>query len=376
VLAELSTATTAALAALLPSGAQVGNPVDLTFRAGPHEYEHALRLVLADSGVDQALVLYAPPLWPGSHALARGVAAAASEVGSKPVVASFCADRSTTFDAGGGRCIPNFTFPDAAAYAMGRATAYGAWRAEPEGSLPELADVDLDAARSVVAAAFDDAPEGRDLSIAETLALLDAASMPVLPGRLASTPEDAVAAARELGFPVALKATGLEHLAKTESGGLALDLHGEAEVAAAFVRMHEHLGGAMEPALVQCMTEPGTDLRLRIGQDPVVGTMAALGPGGAGNEAAPDAAVRIVPLTDLTTTKLAEAAMTAALDAKQREAVELVLLRLSVLADAVPELAELVLNPVIVNDTGVWVSNARGRVAPWQRDPTPSVRRL
>jgi hypothetical protein len=64
------------------------------------------------------------------------------------------------------------------------------------------------------------------------------------------------------------------------------------------------------------------------------------------------------------------------LDPAQRSAVELVLLRLSALADAVPELVELVLNPVIVNDTGVWVTNARARVAPWQRDLTPSVRRL
>jgi acyl-CoA synthetase (NDP forming)/RimJ/RimL family protein N-acetyltransferase len=376
VLAELSTATKAALSALLPKGARVANPVDLTHLAGAHEYEHALRLVLSDNAVDQALVLYAPPLWPGSRDVARGIVAAASEIGTKTVVASFCADPSATFDAGGGRPIPNFTFPDAAAYALGRATDYGAWRSEPAGAVPDLADVHRDAARAIVERALDDAPEGRRLSMEETLALLDAAALPVLDGRLVCTADGAVAAAHELGLPVALKATGLEHLAKTEAGGLALDLHDDTEVAHAFERMHAHLGTAMEPGLVQRMTDPGVDLRLRIGQDPVVGTIAAIGPGGAGNEAAPDTAVRIAPLTDLTASRLAAVAVTDDLDPAQRSAVELVLLRLSALADAVPELVELVLNPVIVNDTGVWVTNARARVAPWQRDLTPSVRRL
>jgi acyl-CoA synthetase (NDP forming)/RimJ/RimL family protein N-acetyltransferase len=375
-LAELSPATTSALAALLPPGARVGNPVDLTYRAGAHEYEHALRLVLADSAVHQALVLYAPPLWPGSHEVARGIATAASELGAKPVVASFCADRSAMFDAGGGRSIPNFTFPDAAAYAMGRATDYGAWRAEPEGAAPAFSDVDLDAVRAVVAAVLEEDLRGRPLTMAETMAILDAIGLPMLDGRLACTAESAVVAANELGLPVALKATGLAHLAKTEAGGLALDLYGEAEIAAAFERMHEHLGTAMEPALVQRMTDPGIDLRLRLGQDPVVGTMAAIGPGGAGNESAPDSAVRILPLTDLTAARLAAASVTAELDAGQRAEVERALLRLSVLGDAVPELTELVLNPVIANRSGVWVTNARAVVAPWDRDPTPSVRRL
>jgi acyl-CoA synthetase (NDP forming)/RimJ/RimL family protein N-acetyltransferase len=375
-LAELSPATTSALAALLPPGARVGNPVDLTYRAGAHEYEHALRLVLADSGVHPAGVLSAPPLGPGSHVVARGIATAASELGAKPVVASFCADRSAMFDAGGGRSIPNFTFPDAAAYAMGRATDYGAWRAEPEGAAPAFSDVDLDAVRAVVAAVLEEDPRGRPLTMAETMAILDAIGLPMLDGRLACTAESAVAAANELGLPVALKATGLAHLAKTEAGGLALDLYGEAEIAAAFERMHEHLGTAMEPALVQRMTDPGIDLRLRLGQDPVVGTMAAIGPGGAGNESAPDSAVRILPLTDLTAARLAAASVTAELDAGQRAEVERALLRLSVLGDAVPELTELVLNPVIANRSGVWVTNARAVVAPWDRDPTPSVRRL
>ncbi|MEY2462046.1 MAG: hypothetical protein QOH64_184, partial [Acidimicrobiaceae bacterium] len=377
VLAELAPATEAALTALLPQGAHVGNPVDVTYQAGPHEYEQALRLVLADAGVDQALVLHAPPIWPGSGEVARAVGAAGSEAGSKPVVASFCAERTpAAFESGGGRSIPNFTFPDAAAYAMGKATDYGAWRSEPEGTAPEVAGIDVEAIRLLVDAAIEKEPSGCWLPADETLALLDAAGLPMLDARLASTPEEAVDAAKELGFPVALKATGLAHLAKTEAGGLALDLHGAAEVAASFGRMHEHLGAALEPALVQRMTESGTDLRLRLGQDPVVGTMVAIGPGGAGNESAPDAAVRIAPLTDVTARRLASAPVASGLDNEQRAAVELVLLRLSALADLVPELAEVVLNPVIVNDTGVWISNAKARVAPWTRDSTPSVRRL
>src|SRR5438445_349398 len=83
------------------------------------------------------------------------------------------------------------------------------------------------------------------------------------------------AAAVRVGFPVAMKATGLPSFPKTEAGGLALDLHDEDEVRRAYDRMHAVLGAAMAPAVVQRMAEPGVDLRVRLLPDPVVGTALA-----------------------------------------------------------------------------------------------------
>ncbi len=154
----------------------------------------------------------------------------------------------------------------------------------------------------------------------------------------------AAAAAREVGFPVALKATGLAHLAKTEAGGIALDLQDEGEVQRAFDRMVAARPDAMRPAAVQ--------QHVRAGRRPAAsgsckdtwssGSTVAIGPGGAGAESFPDDATRLVPLTaDGAAGLVAASPIAAALAPADRAALVELVGRVAWLADAVPELAEL-----------------------------------
>jgi hypothetical protein len=181
---------------------------------------------------------------------------------------------------------------------------------------------------------------------------------------------------------VALKACGLEHVGKVESQGLALDLYEADELRAAYRRMVDHLGDAMRPALVQQMVEPGADVLVTLHQHPRWGSTISIGVGGAVADALSDGgAQRVVPLTDLDAGRLIEASPVHRLiedcgPAASRAPLEELLLRVSTLADALPEVALLRLNPVIVGPDRAWVTAATVQVRPWTPGPDPGLRRL
>ncbi len=376
-LASLTAATKEHLRTFLPPGAGIANPLELTHRAGPSDYERAVAALLADEGVDAVLVLYAPPVSPRTAAVAAalGQVVASAATSEKPVVASFVADVPLE----GLGTVPNFRFPDAAARALGRVAEYAAWRRMPEGALPVFDGMDLPAARDLVAAAIAEGPASGLLDPAATLVLVASAGVSIVEQHLASTEEETVVAADALGYPVALKATGLERLAKTEAGGVAVDVHGAREVRAAYRRMADLLGPAMVPAVVQHMVDPGTDVRVGVRFDPTVGAVMSIGTGGAAavvSDTDPHG-VRILPLTDRDAGRLvASSPIALLLDDDDRVALEDLLLRVSALVDDVPEIVALELNPIIVGGGTAWVTDMRARVSPFPEDPLTTVRRL
>jgi acyl-CoA synthetase (NDP forming) len=190
--------------------------------------------------------------------------------------------------------------------------------------------------------------------------------VPVVTERSAETPDEAVEAALQLGFPVVVKSAAAgAH--KTEQGGVALDLTHEVEVRAAAERMG--------PVLVQSMVRGGAELLAGIVQDPVFGPLVAFGPGGVLAELIGDATFRIAPLTDVDAEELVREGKAGRLVAGFRGApaadagalVDL-LHRLSCLAQDLPEVAELDLNPVIGLPNGCVAVDARVRLARVRRD--------
>jgi hypothetical protein len=171
-----------------------------------------------------------------------------------------------------------------------------------------------------------------------------------------------------------MKATGLARLAKTEAGGLALDLYDEDELRQSYRRMLFALGDAMVPAVVQAMAAPGDDVRVRVRRDPLVGAVIGVGRGGAGGPEPDPAAARILPLTDFDAERLAATVLPP--ESKPAAALTDLLLRLSALVDDVPELATIDLNPVIVSDDRAAVTDAAVDLAAWHPDPMSALRRL
>lgn len=361
-LPDLAEDTRRTLAERLPAEASVDNPVDLLGSATPATYEATLPAILADPCVDAVIVLFVPPVVAGAEEVAAAIRRAVDgmEDLDKAVLACvMSADGTPAVLRTGRRPIASFGYPESAAAALGRAAGRADWLRRPAGALPALPDVDVRAAQDIVAAALADADDVW-LAPPEVRALLGAYGIPLVAERHAATEEDVLAAAAELGMPVAVK-TARPGAHKTETGGVALDLHDEAEVRAALARVGL-------PAIVQPMVRGQAEFLAGVVQDPVFGPLVAFGPGGVLAELIAGAQVRIAPLTDVDAESLVLAGKAGRLVHGFRTApsdaaalIDLVQ-RLSRLADDLPEVGELDLNPVMGLPQGCVVVDARVRI--------------
>lgn len=399
-----SSGTPAALAADACVGEGLdlaGPPTRLTHRAGPDDYRHAVASALAEPDVDAVLVVLAPPALGGDHRPGRPLPALGdlAEAAGKPVLLTRLGGPAASAPGGPERSgpageapegaaaagaavgVPTYAEPADAARALAAVVRYQEFLERDPGRRLAVADVDLEAAADVVAQVLGREPDGGLVGPDRTQRLLAAFGIAPASRRLAFSADDAVEAAERLGFPVALKATGLARLRQSEAGGVALDLQDAAAVRAAHQRMTDRLGAAMRPAVVQRMLPAGVDVAVRLHQDPTGGSVVACGLGGAARGAAPEPR-RALPVTDVDAARLVAASavgpLLADLDPTGRATANLenLVLRLALLGEACPEAAEVVLNPVIVSPEQAGVADATVEVAPYGPAPGPEVRRL
>jgi acyl-CoA synthetase (NDP forming)/RimJ/RimL family protein N-acetyltransferase len=357
--------------------------VDLGFEAGPGDLEAALGALLADDGVDSVLVVCAPAPRQSTAELVAAIAAARAAQPAKTLVACVFGEHPTTIAPPGAAAVPVFDFPDEAAYALGKVTAYARWRSRPEGEAVVPRGCSPAAARARVLAALDAGPDAAGevaadgwLTTAATVEVLEAGGVPIVASLVAGSADEAAAAAAALGYPVAVKSVGRSRLAKIEAAGLALDVHDEAELRATLGRMAAALGPVALPAVVQPMAEPGVDVAVGVAEHPLVGPILTVGPGGVATPVAA-AQAHVLPLTDTEARAfVAGLALAGLLDAAARGHLEDLLLRVSALVDQVPELTGLDLNPVVLSGAGAAIVDARVRLASVDRNPLPPVRRL
>jgi acetyl coenzyme A synthetase (ADP forming)-like protein len=363
-LPELSEETRAALQPLLPKDASLANPVDLLGSATAATFKAVIPALLEDKRIDSLVVLFVPPVVAGTDEVAAAILETVDRTGTdKPVLAVLISREGTpaALRKQGGS-VASFAYPESAARALGLAAARAEWLRRPAGTVPPPPIVDAGAARRIVEAALEGQSEAW-LGAEATRGLLEAYGVPIVPERMAQTVDEAVDAASELGLPVVLK-TAAAGAHKTEQGGIALDLRDPEQVRAAAERI-----GA--PVLVQPMVTGGAELLAGIVQDPVFGPLVAFGPGGIFAELIDAATFRIAPLTDVDANELVQEGKAGRLVAGFRgtpaaDAPALIdlLHRLSLLAQQLPEVAELDLNPVIALPTGCVAVDARVRIAP------------
>jgi len=376
-----------AVDALKASGLVPADPVDLSNEAAPERFTDALREVYQSGEVDSVLVVYAPALVGRYRQVGLAIRAAAPDGRAAGVttVACLLGDHRHGWLVDEYGSVPEFPFPEEAAHALGKVTRYGAWRSRAVGETLELERPMLEAAQALVAGWLDDdcAPAARVrrwLEPLEAEQLLACAGLHPATQRLAHDVDAAVAAAQALGYPVAIKASGLERLSKTEAGGVSLDVHGDDEVRHAYERMCELLGDAMHPAVVQAMVPEGVECRVGIYRHEVLGDVLTLGPGGSAAERVAQESLQILPLTDADAGRLIDASAVGTLLAEHgdpaRAALVELLQRLAALAGGIPEVVAVRLNPVLVVDGSAAITDARIALVPYVPDTRPPVRRL
>jgi acetyl coenzyme A synthetase (ADP forming)-like protein len=373
----LSEETQAKLRAVLPSAASVSNPIDVIANSGTQEYRACLEILCDDPDFDALLVIFIPPL----ATPIREVAQALSDLLASrpnleiPVVAVFFDPHSSVIsvpvsepmgDAHKKRSVPVYTFPENAVVALGAAVRYGMWRAAPIGSIVEIPIDRAEAQRVLVAN-----PSGGWLSQADVAALLGAVGIDILTAKTVRSSEEAAAAAREIGQPVAMKVLEPAVLHKSDVGGVILNV-APSEAANAYNRLAAQLAArdiALAAAAVMPMAKAGVEVLAGITHDPVFGPLVAFGSGGFLVELLDDVVFRVLPLTDRDAAEMIRSTRAYRLLEGYRgslpadiPAVEKLLLQLGALAEAVPQIAEVDLNPVIVHPAGVGITLIDARV--------------
>ena len=359
-LTSLTQETKDALMAFLPSEASVENPIDMLGSATAESYAKALPLILADPGIDSLIALFVPPVAVTADDVGAAIAAAAAGAPpEKTVLASIIAAGGAPATLG---AVPSFAYPESAARALGRVCQRADWLRASSGTVPELSGIDQAAATAIVERALGDDVTDAWLVPDDARGLLEAYGIPMVGERVVESVDDAVSAAAELGYPVVVK-TAAAGAHKTEQGGVALDLEDEEAVRAAVAQIGL-------PVLLQPMVKGGAELLAGVVQDPMFGPLVAFGPGGVFAELIGQAGFRLAPLTDVDARELVTSGKAGTLVAgfrgrppsDERALVDLVL-RLARLAEDLPEVAELDLNPVVGLEQGCVAVDARIRVS-------------
>ncbi len=367
---------------------QTANPVDLGPFAGPAELAAGLQAVRDCGEVDAVLAVVVPPPDARATDVTERLGSTLREAsgGDLPLLACYLGldgvppslARLDEHGTPARSSVPSYASPESAALALSRAVAYAAWRRAPVGSIPVLEDVDVAAARDAVSGL---ARDGAWLDQSDAAALLAAFGIGLQAARTVGDADEAVQVATGLGYPVAVKAAGEQWRRRIDVGAVQLGLEDEAEVRRAFASVQELVGDG--PVLVQAMAQPGVSTVVRLVQDPSAGALLSLRLGGVAADLLVDPVVRTLPLTDLDAAALVRAIRGAQLLTGEAGgapadvvALESLLLRVARLADELPEVAELVLDPVLVQRTGVVPLHAGVRLLPPGANPDRGARRL
>ncbi|MFE9679022.1 GNAT family N-acetyltransferase [Streptomyces sp. NPDC006259] len=273
----------------------------------------------------------------------------------------------------GAHLIPAYPAAERAVRALAEAVKYAQWRREAAdpGRVPEHEDIDEKGAAALIDRLLARG-QGLTLDTGETCELLGRYGIPVRRAIPAPTPDEAARAAGALGYPVALKATAPHLRHRADLGGVRLDLADEEQLRRAYAELTELFGAPQElRPVVQQMAPRGVDTVVRAVIDPAAGAVLSFGLAGAASQLLGDMAHRLVPVTDRDASSLLRSIRTAPLLFGWRgstpvdtPALEELLLRVSRLVDAHPEVVAVTLEPVVVAPQGLSVLGASVRLAP------------
>ncbi|HWP37052.1 MAG TPA: acetate--CoA ligase family protein [Gemmatimonadales bacterium] len=377
----LAAETQARLRARLPEEASVGNPVDLIASATPASYEFALSAVFGDPNVDAAIAAFVPPLGIQAKDVAEAIVRVNAQYPHKPLLAVLMglqglpAGLAQLHEAN----VPAYIFPESAARALGAMWLQRQRRDRPEGRIPSFKTDDA-AVESILDAA---ARAGQTrLSEPDALRVLEAYDIPVSPWTFVSQTggeslaSAASAAARKLGFPVAIKIVSPEIVHKTDVGGVVLDLDSEEAVGRAVRSMIRRASPAaaersrIDGILVQQMAPKGRETIVGLTRMPRVGPLVMFGLGGVYVEVLRDVVLRLAPLRDCDAEEMIREVKMHRLLAGVRgepprdlKALTTTLLRVSQLAQRHPRIAELDINPLLSLEKGAVAVDARVQLA-------------
>lgn len=376
---SLSPDTMEKLNAVLPPYWSRGNPIDILGDATPERYRKVVEVCLSAREVDGLLIIMAPQALTDPTAVAGSLTEIlTSKRTSVFTVWMGAADvekgRGIFNQAG----IPTYDTPERAIKAFMYMYSYSRnlkMLQEIPPKMPKDLEFDRDTARGIIEKALQE--KNNQLTELDSKALLTAYGIPVNPTEMTKSREEAVRAADEMGYPVALKIHSPDITHKSDAGGVRLNLENASQVEKAFAAVmdnaaeynpHARLLGV---TLQRMLPRPEYELILGSKKNSDFGPVILFGMGGILTEILKDRAIAFPPLNRLLARRLIANTRVYKLLQGYRSLppanlllLEEILIRLSQLVTDFPEIDELDINPMIVIDDHMVAADARVIIKP------------
>ncbi|MCS7224726.1 MAG: acetate--CoA ligase [Armatimonadetes bacterium] len=372
-LAPLSEKTRQTLRNSLPPHASINNPIDLLGDARHDRYAIALEAALDDETTDGIIVLLTPQAMTDIEEIAQTIVTAA-QLRRKPILACFMGivDVSAGVRILETHGVPCYAFPEDAVRSLSAMTQYRAWITRPRTAVRHFV-VDSQRARDILSKTH----PSRHGFIPEddALRILECYGFPTLPWSVAHSPDEAVAGAQRIGFPVALKILSPDVVHKFDVGGVMLNVRTPEEVRQGYQTIcssvaRHYRGQDFSTILVQAMARPGREVILGLKRDAQFGPILMFGLGGIYVELLRDVTFRFAPVRELGAYRMVQGIKTYKLLEGVRgqppadiDAIVNCIERLSQLSLELEAIEELDINPLIVYEKGQGAVVADVRIA-------------
>jgi acyl-CoA synthetase (NDP forming)/RimJ/RimL family protein N-acetyltransferase len=372
-------------------GLEVRLPIALGADATAEDFERAIDTAIDNPEVDSVIAVFIPPIDTTGEQVAN-VLAAVGEQSDKPLMSSFLATegvpellRVPDVEGAAGRgSVPSYPAPEAAVRALARVVGYARWLNRDQGTVTAFADVDLVAARRLVAdAVSDDGPT--ELGLQQVTELLAAYGIELWPWIEVTTVGQAVAAGQELGWDVVLKATAPHLRQRPDLAGVWRSIESAEQMRHAWQSLTSTVGSPADAGyVVQRMAGQGVPVTVHSMEDRLFGPIVSFGVAGAATELLDDWAYRIPPLTDVDAAEMIREIKAAPLlvgygggGEVDMDSVQDLVARVAQLKNDLPEVEVLDISLALAGSFGVRVLGAAGRVAKVSEGRAESfVRRL
>ena len=363
-LAVLSQETRDKLEEGLPAAAATGNPIDILGDAEPDRYKLAAALALEDPNVHSLVVLLTPQAMTDSMETAKNLVEVSKKYPEKPIVTIFMGgnwvvNASKYLKKKG---IPCFNFPEKGIKTLNALYQRARYLKLPELEAKSFSEVDQDKVRSIFRTVRED--NRHVLLPHEAAAVANAYGIRTPEIRLATSSEEAIGYAEEIGYPVVLKIVSPDILHKTDYGGVELNLTNSDMVRIAFdeIMRKSRRGQPLAKIYgvsVDKMVAKGREMIIGMSRDPQFGPMVMFGLGGIYVNFLKDVAFRLAPLNERDAQQMMEETKSYTLLQGVRgetradiPALRDTLLRVGDLIWDFPEISEMDINPVFVYDEG------------------------
>ena len=379
-LGVLSDENARTLAQLVPKAASLTDLIDLSEDATPEHYKAALDIAAKDKQLDGVLVIYSPKFGGDAEAVARELVQIKPRM-SKPLVACWMGDSSVqpARHALAEAQIPSFRTPEAAVGAFGNIASFYQNQQLLQQTPPPLspgAPPDVEGARLLIESVLTE--RRKVLTEMESKALLAAFHVPVTQTLLARSSNEAMLIANQIGYPVALKIDSPDISHKSDVGGVALNVMNATAVRDIWQDMVEAVRAKQPDARINGVTvqamarkKRGRELYIGVVTDEPFGPVIAFGAGGTMIELMNDHAMELPPLNQFLARRLIERSRVhetlgawRGAPAVDMAALEQVLLRVSEMVCELPQLREMDINPIIVDEQGAIAVDARIVIGP------------